>query len=92
MTGDKHALDLYLGRNNLIGKLELSHDDQLLWQYNEGWQQTGFAISPHLPIDNDIPPVNVYRFLRNLLPEGNGLDELVAHFHQLSKNNTFGLM
>jgi serine/threonine-protein kinase HipA len=92
MTGDKHALDLYLGKDTLIGKLILSHDDQLFWQYNERWQQTGFAISPHLPINNDIPPVNVHRFLRNLLPEGNGLDELVAHFHQLSKNNTFGLM
>jgi len=92
MTGNKHALDLYLGKNNLIGRLILSPDDQLFWQYNERWQQTGFAISPHLPIDNDIPSVNVHRFLRNLLPEGNGLDELVAHFHQLSKNNTFGLM
>ena len=30
------------------------------------------------------------RFLRNLLPEGNGLDELVSNFH-LSKYNTFGL-
>lgn len=92
MIGNKHALDLYLGKDNLIGELILSNDDQLFWQYNERWQQTGFAISPHLPLNNDISSVNVNRFLRNLLPEGNGLDELVAHFHQLSKNNTFGLM
>lgn len=92
MIGNEHTLDLYLGKNDLIGKLILSHNDQLFWQYNEKWQQTGFAISPHLPLHNDIPSANVQRFLRNLLPEGNGLDELVAHFHQLSKNNTFGLM
>ncbi len=92
MTGNEHALNLYLGKDNLIGKLILTKDDQLFWRYNEKWQQTGFAISPHLPLNNDIPSVNAQRFLRNLLPEGNGLDELVAHFHQLSKNNTFGLM
>ena len=91
MIGNEHALDLYLGKNNHIGRLAL-HDDQLFWQYNEKWQQSGFALSPHLPLDNNISPVNVQRFLRNLLPEGNGLDELIAHFHQLSKNNTFGLM
>ncbi len=92
MTGNKNTLDLYLGANNLIGKLTLSHDDELLWRYDESWQKRGFAISPHLPIDNHIPSVNVQRFLRNLLPEGNGLDELIAHFHHLSRNNTFGLM
>ncbi len=90
MTGSEHILDLYLGKNNLIGKLILSND-QLVWQYNKKWQQAGFALSPHLPLDNNISSVAVQRFLRNLLPEGNGLDELVTHF-RLSKNNTFGLM
>ncbi len=91
MTGDEGALDLYLEKNNKIGRLVLNND-QLLWQYNEKWQQSGFALSPYLSLDNNISPVSVQRFLRNLLPEGNGLDELVAHFHQLSKSNTFGLM
>lgn len=91
MIGNEHALDLYLGTNNNIGRLTLNND-QLFWQYNAQWQQSGFALSPHLPLDNRIPPVNVQRFLRNLLPEGTGLDELIAHFHQLSKSNTFGLM
>ena len=91
MTGNENTLDLYLGVNNLIGNLTL-RDDQLFWQYNEQWQQSGFALSPHLPLDNNIPPVNVQRFVRNLLPEGNGLDELVAHLGHLSKNNTFGIV
>lgn len=91
MTGNEHVLDLYLGENNIIGNLTLQ-DDQLFWQYNKQWQQSGFALSPHLPLDNNIPSVNVQRFVRNLLPEGNGLDELVAHLGHLSKNNTFGIV
>lgn len=91
MTEEERVLDLYLEKNNNIGRVTLKND-QLYWQYNEKWQQSGFSLSPHLPLDNKISPVNVQRFLRNLLPEGNGLDELVAHFYQLSKNNTFGLM
>jgi len=33
-------------------------------------------MSPHLPLQEKIPAVNVQRFLRNMLPEGNGLEEL----------------
>lgn len=91
MTGSEHTLDLYLGANNLIGHLTLQND-QLIWQYNQQWQQSGFALSPHIPLDNNIPTVNVQRFVRNLLPEGNALDEVVAHLGHLSKNNTFGII
>jgi serine/threonine-protein kinase HipA len=91
MTGNEHSLDLYLGASNLIGNLILQ-EDQLFWQYNTSWQQSGFALSPHLPLNNSIPPVNVQRYVRNLLPEGNGLDELIAHIGNLSKNNTFGII
>ncbi|MGD9592934.1 MAG: HipA domain-containing protein, partial [Candidatus Berkiella sp.] len=89
MTGSEHSLDVYVGKSP-IAKLTL-RNDQLLWQYNQKWQQTGYAVSPHLPLNNDIPPINVQRFLRNLLPEGNALDELVSCF-QLSKYNTYALI
>ncbi len=89
MTGNEHDLDVYLGKNK-IATLALIND-QLYWYYNPIWQQSGYAISPHLPLHGEIPPLNVQRFLRNLLPEGNGLEELVSNFH-LSKYNTFGLI
>ncbi len=89
MTGSEHSLDVYLG-NQIIATITLI-DDQLRWHYQATWQISGFAISPHLPLQGDIPPLNVQRFLRNLLPEGNALDELIHCFH-LSKHNTFGLI
>lgn len=89
MTGNEHDLDVYLGKT-LIAKLTLTND-QLHWYYSESWQETGYAISPHLSLQGDIPTLNVQRFLRNLLPEGQGFDELVSSFH-LSKYNTFGLI
>lgn len=89
MIGAKQTLDVYLGKNQ-IANIAFT-EDQLYWKYNENWQKKGYAISPHLPLHQDIPSLNVQRFLRNLLPEGNPLEVLVNSFH-LSKNNTFGLI
>ena len=89
MPGIEHGLDIYLDKKN-IAKLTLVKD-QLHWRYSQTWQQTGYALSPHLPLHGEIPAENIERFLRNLLPEGNGLDELLRSFH-LSKYNTFGLI
>lgn len=89
MIGIEHDLNVYLGKN-IIAKLALNND-KLSWQYAPAWQQSGYAISPHLPLTDEIPAINVERFLRNLLPEGNGLEELLAIFH-LSQYNTFGLI
>lgn len=89
MVGDKLVLDVYLGKSQ-IAYISLS-EDQLYWSYQENWQKAGYAISPHLPLHKDIPTLNVQRFLRNLLPEGNPLEVLVNIFH-LSKYNTFGLI
>jgi serine/threonine-protein kinase HipA len=89
MIGDKQGLDIYLGKNQIANITFI--EDQLYWKYNEHWQKKGYAISPHLPLHEDIPPLNVQRFLRNLLPEGNPLEVLANSFH-LSKNNTFGLI
>ncbi len=89
MTGNELSLDIYLGKA-IIANLMLMND-QLHWQYTQSWQQTGYAISPHLPLHDDIPAINVQRFLRNLLPEGNGLSELLSSF-RLTQNNTFGLI
>jgi serine/threonine-protein kinase HipA len=89
MIGDKQALDLYLGTEQ-IAKIT-TIDDGLHWTYSDHWKKTGYPVSPYLPLHEDIPSLNVQRFLKNLLPEGNALEELVSNFH-LSKNNTFGLV
>lgn len=89
MIGSEHVLDVYLG-DEIIAALSLNND-QLQWHYLPDWQQSGYPISPHVPLDKEIPSLNVQRFLRNLLPEGNALEELINTFH-LSKNNTFGLV
>lgn len=89
MIGNKHVLDVYLG-NNLIGHLSVE-SSELIWSYTNNWLENGYPISPHLPLNNKIPNVNTQIFLRNLLPEGQGLDELLSNFH-LSKYNTFGLI
>lgn len=89
MTGDEQVLNVYLGEHP-IAHITLIKE-QLYWHYHEDWQQIGYAVSPHLLLQGDIPPFNVQQFLRNLLPEGNPLDILVHSFH-LSKYNTFGLV
>ena len=89
MSGADPCLSVFLGEQQ-IASLQLSAD-QLLWHYAASWQQQGFALSPHLPLHGEIPPLNVQRFLRNLLPEGPGLDELLASF-RLARHNTFALV
>jgi len=46
MTGIEHSLNIYLDKN-IIAKITLVNE-QLHLQYTEGWQQTGYALSPHL--------------------------------------------
>lgn len=94
MTGsealiDQHSLVVYLA-SKPIADITLA-EDALHWRYREDWDVSGYAISPHLPLNSEIPPINTQRFLRNLLPEGEGFDELVQSF-RISKNNTFGLI
>lgn len=84
-----NQLDIYFG-SELITHL-LLQEDQLHWLYTDAWKAKGFSLSPHLPLLENIPSVNVQRFLRNLLPEGHPLDELSAYFN-LSKNNTYALI
>lgn len=89
MSGDNPALDVYLG-TQLIAKIHIINE-QLYWTYSQDWRKVGYAVSPHLPLIDEIPSLNVLRFLKNLLPEGNALEELVANYH-LSKNNIFALV
>lgn len=88
MTGNS-ILDVFLD-SKLIAKIS-SSNDQLSWKYVEDWTKNGYEISPWLPLELQIPKLNVQRFLRNLLPEGNALDELSVCYN-LSKSNTFAII
>ena len=89
MSGDNPALDVYLG-TQLIAQINVINE-QLYWKYSPDWLEVGYAVSPHLPLIDKIPTLNVWRFLKNLLPEGKALEELVANYH-LSKNNIFEMI
>jgi serine/threonine-protein kinase HipA len=89
MTGNDRTLKVWLG-GNIIAQIVLSNDVIKL-NYTDDWRQQGFSLTPHLPLNSNIPTINVQRFFRNLLPEGAGLDELVLTL-QLSTTNTFGLI
>lgn len=89
MNGNDSVLAVYLGKKK-IAHLSFSKE-QLIWQYTNEWQVTGFAMSPHLPLSNEIPTININRFLRNLLPEGHAFDELIQNVH-VSRNSTFALI
>jgi serine/threonine-protein kinase HipA len=89
MSGSNLCLEVILAKEK-IATVTLMND-QLLWQYTQAWQQSGYAVSPNLPLQTEIPSLNTQRFLRNFLPEGPPLEELVACFH-VSKSNTFGLI
>lgn len=89
MTGHEDVLNIYLG-GIIIARLSLQQD-QLFLQYTEDWQQSGYAISPHIPLSDEIPTANIQRYLRNLFPEGEVLETLLTHL-RLSRANTFGML
>jgi serine/threonine-protein kinase HipA len=89
MTGHENTLNIYLG-NQVIAHLSLQ-DEQLALQYTQDWQQSGYSISPHLPLTGQIPSINIQRYLRNLFPEGDIFETLLRNLH-LRKHNTFGII
>ncbi|MFC3909194.1 HipA domain-containing protein [Legionella dresdenensis] len=89
MNGNNSVLAVVLGEK-LIAYLSLE-GEYLIWKYTADWQKEGFAVSPHLPLSDNIPAITTTRFLRNLLPEGYAFDELLQNLH-VSRNNTFALI
>src|SRR5690606_31186161 len=63
------------------------------FSYDQEWpkRHDSFVLSPHIPFERRAGSSVVMRFLENLLPEGRALD-IVAHTHQVSKNNIYGLV
>lgn len=94
-----YALDIYTG-TVLVARLGFEpQNDTYQLQYAEAWvnMPMGYALSPHLPLDNsgntsrNPRSATLRRFLENLLPEGRALD-IASSFNNIQKNNVFALI
>jgi len=78
-------------QNQVVGKLSIDRDENYYFEYDNDWIDNGFVISPHLPFNGSYSSSTIKRFLENLIPEGEGLDD-IAYFTRISKNNTFAII
>lgn len=73
--------------DDVIGTLALDSTTNLLkLSYLPRWQQNGFAISPHLPLNNRHTPEVAYHYLDNALPEGEARKLLAENLGVSEKN------
>jgi len=73
--------------DDVIGTLALDSTTNLLkLSYTPQWQQQGFAISPHLPLNNQHAPEVAYNYLDNALPEGEARKLLAENLGVSEKN------
>lgn len=84
---------LNIFNNNILVAYLFSKENSndFTFKYDKNWIINGFALSPSLPLNSIIDQQIAKNFIENLLPEGNGLDEIVNYFN-ISKNNKFGLI
>ncbi|CAA6817829.1 MAG: HipA protein [uncultured Sulfurovum sp.] len=78
-------------QNQVVGKLSIDSEEKYHFEYDKPWIEKGFSISPHLPFDQEFSSITIKRFLENLIPEGEGLED-IASFAHISKNNTFAII
>jgi len=71
----------------------LTDQDRFFFVYSDAWRANParYPLSPHMPLEGEIRPNAVRRFLQNLLPEGRALD-VASTFSSISKNNIFALI
>jgi serine/threonine-protein kinase HipA len=72
-----------------IGELTFDNNEFKL-KYYDNWIKNGFELSPYLSFET-VNSDDIKNFLKNLLPEGENLDD-ISIFLQISKYNTFGLI
>ena len=83
---DAYQLQVTYG-DDVIGTLVLDNTTNLLkLSYTPQWQQQGFAISPHLPLNNQHAPEVAYNYLDNALPEGEARKLLAENLGVSEKN------
>ncbi|MBT3136326.1 HipA domain-containing protein [Alteromonas sp. ALT199] len=69
----------------------ITSEMKFTFRYDQCWLKSGYAISPHLPLDKPVDTKSLCRFLNNLLPEGSALECLLNNY-SLSRHNLGGLL
>lgn len=88
MNTSAYQLDVMYG-DKTVGTLSLDSSTNLLkLVYSSKWQQNGFAISPHLSLNNQHASVVAYNYLDNALPEGEAR-KLLAESLGVSEKNIY---
>lgn len=84
-------VDVFLGAEK-VGCLRLTpQSNESIFLYTDKWMATGFALSPSLPLTNEIDDASVLAFFQNLLPEGRAFEHL-CRLSIISENNIIGLV
>ncbi len=83
-------MKLYVTLNEDVIANLVFEDNKFRLEYYDKWKKEGFELSPHLKFETSTSE-NIKNFLKNLLPEGENLDD-ISIFLQISKYNTFGLI
>ncbi len=78
-------------QRKLVGQVFLDESNNYHFEYCNDWIESGFSISPHMPFNKEYTSATVKRFLENLIPEGEGLED-IATFAHIAKNNTFAII
>ena len=78
--------------DKIVASIWVDRDDETYkFEYSDEWKEKGFAVSPHLKLNDSLRSGVVRRFLENLIPEGKGLED-ITQFAHISKNNTFAII
>ena len=85
-----HQLEIRM-QDILVGLLSVDENEVYYFTYDKEWIQNGFPISPHLAFDSKYSSSSIKKFLDNLIPEGEGLED-IASFSHISKGNIYGIL
>ena len=88
-----YTLHLFVGHTQVAELVQHPLEGSFQLNYTEAWRRSehGFALAPALPLEGECDPGAIRRFLENLLPEGDALDDL-SRAEAISKNNVFALI
>jgi serine/threonine-protein kinase HipA len=88
-----YTLHIFAGHERVAELVQHPLDGSFSLQYEAAWvpSEHGFALAPALPLRGTSTSAGIRRFLENLLPEGQALDDL-ARAQAISKSNVFGLI
>ncbi len=74
-----------------VGTLTFIEPGKCTFSYDDFWLENRFPISPCIPFGVEYSPQTIINFLRNLFPEGDAFDLLLAS-QNLSKNNLYAIL